>query len=97
MRIRRVRFTVRRMMVAAAIVGILVWAIRLQQIAAYYRARANNAAVGERFCRSVLSKGDPNPETWRMRADYFSTMRQRCDRIARYPWLIPEPDPPEPE
>jgi hypothetical protein len=33
---------------------------------------------------------------WKRRADYHAAMRHKYERAAMYPWLVVEPDPPEP-
>jgi len=89
----RVRFSVRGMMIAVAIVGALLWgwiwtremvalrALYRQKAAAWgmYEQSAKTANMGEEYVK------------------YFAGMRANCERAARYPWLPVAPDPPEPE
>ena len=100
MRLHRVRFTVQGLMVAVAVAALLLGGglevARLRDFSAGYRARAKAAASGEEFCRSVLAKGGRGAVIWRVRADYFSTLRQNYEYVSRYPWLTVPPDPPEP-
>ncbi len=34
---------------------------------------------------------------YKQRAEFYSRLREKYDRAARYPWLPVAPDPPEPE
>lgn len=44
------------------------------------------------------ARGDRRGESWaRDRAGYFTNTRQKYERLARYPWLTAEPDPPPPK
>ncbi len=90
----RVRFTVRRLMVAVAIIALILWSMRMYQLSREYRIRAedyrshgHNAAVI--YYRTNRSWG------YRLR-DHYWRLSEKYDRAARYPWLRVAPDPPEP-
>ena len=98
----RVRFTVRRMMVAVAIAGVLVGGLRMRRLSAVYQALSESNANDEDFYLAALSDrfklGHPSYErTFRDRLDYHRSMRVKYERAARRPWLPVPPDPPEPE
>jgi hypothetical protein len=90
MRLPRVRFTVRRMMVAVALIasvlGLLVW---MDRRAREFRDRRDY----HRTCWSAIDEGfdvEPAP------AAYHRTMAEKYRRAAERSWLPIEPDPPEP-
>jgi hypothetical protein len=109
MRMPRFRFTVRRMMVAVAIVGACVWGVRMLQMSRAYGKKA------ERFASNAMDRipgfnGEwpKTPEgeaklrrTWDLwkqeMEDHNAAMAAKYRRAARYPWLPVAPDPPEPE
>jgi hypothetical protein len=96
------RFTVRRLMVAVAIVGLTLGfeVIRRRRVAFLEIARLNDNTAS--VLRSELSESDEpgphgDPITMRRLADYCDAMRKKYELAARYPWLPVEPDPPEPQ
>ena len=94
----RFRFTVRRMMVAVAIVGVMLAAYPL-----YRRIHRRSVAFGEMSeIEGVLAKlhqrggphgGPASPEL----ADYHRNLQRKYAHAARYPWLPVAPDPPKPD
>ncbi len=89
----RFRFTVRRMMVAVAIVCVMVYGIRLLIIRSncikkfyYFEQMGNMYGPGVR-------DGFPDERLSR----YYHALAAKYSRAARYPWLHFAPDPPEPE
>jgi hypothetical protein len=108
MRLPRVRFTVRRMMVAVAIVALLAGVGR-----AYHRhVRFKEIAFEHDFKAHPFHCGMAIPDEsniaewkeWRERRNreskmetYHAQMFDKYERAARLPWLFVEPDPPEPK
>jgi hypothetical protein len=113
MRMPRFRFTVRRMMVAVAIVGFLLGAAAMWRIAASRGASAAYHAREAEFSRRSLKDYRDGRVTLRGTltdreaariarrleriAPYHDVLARKYERAARYPWLPVEPDPPEPE
>jgi hypothetical protein len=96
------RFTVRWLMVAVAIVGIVLGPLvylgrrssRFRQISwVHERAMTDGAIEAARLKR----RGDPRSKLAYARADYHQALWLKYFRAARHPWLPIEPDPPEPE
>jgi hypothetical protein len=86
MQLPRPRFSVRRMMVAVAIVGVVLGvfmrAARLQQVSDYHRSRI-----------ILISPPDPRVYT----TLYHIQMANKYSDAARHPWLPVTPDPAEPQ
>jgi hypothetical protein len=111
MRFPRVRFTVRRMMVAVAIIGIVVWLgiaggrhWRYRRLAASYASKeslARNFSSGELTATRItfFLKRPCGESTTSVMAHlgYYAEMRAKYDHAARHPWLPVAPDPPEPK
>ena len=110
MRLIRVRFTVRRMMVAVVFVAVILWGFRLRQLAAHYRYQVERCEGGLRsrgvMCYFPNKRSSPEEEKirekafddWLDRRDaYYAKMKLKYERAARYPWLPVAPDPPVPE
>ncbi len=106
MRLPRVRFTVRRMMVAVAIVALLLaWMqmqkrmVELRKSYEFQSALHGGEEVVERegglFIRFRGGRREVKPNA--RRAAYHAAMRRKYERAARYPWLPVAPDPPMPE
>jgi hypothetical protein len=109
MRLPRLRFTVRRMMIAVAIAGIVAWGVKLRRFAASYRARADICERRElsvwRGCyfdfvsRTEEERVLRHAEDYaaqKLMADHYAHMQAKYDRAARYPWLPVASDPPLP-
>jgi hypothetical protein len=92
MRLPRVRFTVRRMMIAVAVVGVALgmclWMVRRSKI---FRERSNDHG---RTWAAMMERG---MEPGNGLADYHRRLSEKYDRAALIPWLPVAPDPPEPE
>jgi hypothetical protein len=109
MRMPRVRFTVRRLMIAVAVAALLLGGDVLWRKRAGYLARANVEAASEMQSRALIKVYESAIETsaapsvadgyrhWvevhREEADYHGRLRRKYERAARYPWLPVEPDP----
>jgi hypothetical protein len=103
MKLSRVRFTVRRIMVAVVVVGVLLWTTlwlgkRVQAyfyMADYHSARMWTAPFGG--AAGAASRGlDSRGELTSAERDRWHTaLAAKYLRAARYPWLSVEPDPPE--
>jgi hypothetical protein len=111
MRIPRLRFTVRRLMLAVAVVAALLGCADLWRRREHYRRLAETHALSEMVLRvdSVMARGDPTGgpgvrlldlsdslEEAAKWADYHAGLRRKYERAARYPWLPVAPDPPPP-
>lgn len=108
MKLPRVRFTVRSMMVVVVIVAVSIWAkfrvdsrrTHFIQLVRHYHEK--------RFAASAFSYSGPGRAIMeeRMKADesrrvnasaYYSDLIRKYERAARYPWLPVASDPPKPE
>ena len=88
MRLPRVRFTVRRLMVVTAVVALAAYGAVLWRRSAEYRERA------DQFCPLTMSGNNAEERVWLERR---WLMFYKYDRAARYPFLPVAPDPPQPE
>jgi hypothetical protein len=92
-RLARVRFTVRWMMVAVMVaavgLGMLAWVGRRT---AAFRDRAER--LGVQWMRLNYVSSTPRIERLKI---HCAALRQKYDRALRYPFLPVPPDPPEPE
>ena len=99
MRAPRVRFTVRRLMIAVAVVGIILGP---------YTTCRNRAARFDERCEWHYRRIDEllrgvyygDDAAWRRvaaRAAWHTEMHEKYDLASRRPWLPVAPDPPEPE
>ncbi len=101
----RVRFTVRRLMVAVAIVAAVLAgleALRMrraefQRVSVLHRRHLLTLGrwelldpVAQRADEEAQARGDPR-KSWHLH------LADKYRRAARYPWLPVAPDPPEPE
>src|SRR3954466_12764246 len=107
MRLPRVRFTVRRMMVAVAIFGASLWYCEMGRRsknflamadfhrlkAEIFRGRVESAA--ELTSIDPIRMGDIMGRDRRLE-HHHSELGQKYEHAAHYPWLPVEPDPPEP-
>jgi hypothetical protein len=86
----RVRFTVRRLMVAVAVIGLAcgLW----RRSAAYAEKARYNWSMA-----FALMHGYPGPEGRLREIGYLQDLARKYERAARYPFLPVAPDPPEPE
>ena len=96
MKLPRVWFTVRRMMVAVAILAVgLAVAMGLPGWADRRRARMTAIGYRHAFFFSELSRQRP-PAAARV-LEYHDAMRKKYYHAAQHPWLpvLPDPQPPE--
>ena len=111
MRMPRVRFTVRRLMVTvviAAFVALQFHAKSSQQKRQHFLGMAGDYSVKE----SAAMAFNPDSPAARLgywdtkrgfrqvkheNLDYYRRLRQKYEHAARYPWFLVAPDPPEPE
>jgi hypothetical protein len=100
----RLRFSVRRLIVAVAIVGILlgVW-LGLERRRERFRELSDRHEVQAQLCevRVFISKIERKPEAWlagnKARFEHHLAMMRKYQQAARRPWLPVAPDPPEPK
>jgi hypothetical protein len=106
MRVARVRLTVRRMMVAVAVVAVVVGATRRRHAlleAAAHEERLEFIWRHEAELDEIVYFGPTSPDRGRRGAMYrriangHQARRIRYERAARYPWLpvVPEPHKPK--
>ncbi len=92
MKLHRVRFTVRRLMVVVAIVGITsglaVWCAKMHRLSRSYLARSG-------YYELRYDANPPSPSA-KVR-DWEWQMMMKYQRLAMTPWNPVEPDPPEPK
>ena len=101
MRVPRVRFTVRRMMVAVAVVALVLGgvlrALDLARRSAEYRRKATEAEKHEKRLVSYSKRYPERAKRLRALSGDWASVKEKYHRAARYPWLPVAPDPPEPE
>jgi hypothetical protein len=106
MKLPRVRFTVRRMMVAVAVVALPILAGITLQRRSHYRWVAGEFARREQVVKlltdptTLVVKDLTGAEVAVINsrhADYYTRMREKYERAAQRPWRIVGPDPFEPE
>ncbi len=106
-RLPRVRFTVRRLMVAVALaavaIGGVAWVARVERLASEYRRQyARHSAEVQRYgeeASKALGLGGGRERHVRASrlAAYHARLESKYGRAAHNPWLPVEPDPPPPE
>lgn len=89
MRTPRFRSTVRRMMLAVAVAGLICGGEVLRRRRAAFAERATML----RWSEYVERLGAHRPAV----ADHRDRLARKYERAARQPWLPVAPDPPEPE
>jgi hypothetical protein len=108
MRVPRVRFTVRRMMIAVAIIGATLGSmVSIVNWLTWSRDCHRRASVHRRAGDyESLMAGDHRPEygfhpylatKYERRAAHHVQMRLKWERAAWHPWTQVAPDPPEPK
>jgi hypothetical protein len=92
MRLPCVRFTVRRLMVAVAVVAVAAGGLHLWELRVLYlRTALLHEVLSSLFQEGHACAGrDPG------RSAHHQVLRIKYERAARRPWLPVEPDPPEP-
>ncbi|MDB5352838.1 MAG: hypothetical protein JWN86_4085 [Planctomycetota bacterium] len=100
MRLPRFRFTVRRMMIAVAIVAGLIWAgLELLGRSERFLARSLEH-VGDAAMEGTLVITEDGPAYVGMKSEkarWHEAMRRKYDYYGRRPWLPVPPDSPQPE
>lgn len=103
---KRLRFTIGRLMSLVAIIGVLIWvgvsAYRGWVLAPMYRSRARYHVQHEKV--TIIAVREPTHTAGPQELDaltrkwqaYHSSMRQKYERAASFPWLPLPPDPPCP-
>jgi hypothetical protein len=112
MRFPRPRLTVRRLMIAVAVLALLTGVIAMLIQSERHRQRAVYHAKMELETRHLINfyQGDLVLQRGENRADYpaklvlftarnlyHSEMKRKWEDAAHHPWLSVAPDPPEPE
>lgn len=95
----RPRFSLRWLMVAVAVAGVLIHTERRRQLflgrvreielAQYIHEDRNHDEAGT-WTGSDLAR-------WLRKQSHYDALKVKYERAARYPWLPVVPDPPEPE
>ena len=98
----RVRFTVRRLMIAVAIVALLGYGARtLKDRRARFEARATEEYwlfIDASAYNGSWPTGTPwPPPQSNSKSRHHEKLAAKYRHATRYPWLPVEPDPPEPE
>jgi hypothetical protein len=96
----RVRFTVRRMMVAVAVVALAlsggVWAARMMALSKAYEARCYELAVMRRKEGGPSVNWGHGHRPLSARQEWLRQMSIKYRYASCFPWLPVEPDPPAP-
>jgi hypothetical protein len=98
------RFTVRRIMVAVAIVALIIWIHDLMERRSRL-LKLTHIYICEQYLTDLelvhASVAGPSKaaelDAVRRRIEYNRSMVRKYTRAARYPWLPVEPDPPVPK
>jgi hypothetical protein len=90
MRLPRIRLTVRRLMLAVAVVALVIWLGRIYQLRQMYLEKVLDNKVALRQLDSGISCYTEDHTNW------HEAMKQKYEHAARHPWLPVEPDPPYP-
>jgi hypothetical protein len=102
MRVPRVRFTVRRMMIAVAVSAAVIWGVILWQRASFYRWKARYHARMERSSIIAVIEGRKSAapgelaDLSRIRAAHHAALRRKYEHAAARPWEYVPSDPPDP-
>lgn len=106
MRLPRVRFTVRAMMVAMAVLPPVCWvaerALRFRRLAEYHSLRSSADIVSGALRTdggkaTYLVEGGTGAPTTPARVDWHRMLYEKYAKAARSPWLDVAPDPPRPD
>jgi hypothetical protein len=97
MRLPRVRLTVRGLMVAVAIVGV-VYGVMIERHSRFRKLASRHQAEGEKLLKMpIISFSGSEDDPVVRRFEWHYSRQLKYERAARYPWLPVAPDPPEPE
>jgi hypothetical protein len=97
------RLTVRRLMVGVAIIGLVLAMAVMVRRSGEFREMAEQQAEYEAGSLAYADdargeRGDPQRVVrGEQMAAYHRALKAKYARLARYPWLPVEPDPPEPD
>jgi hypothetical protein len=97
MQLRRLRFTVRSLMVVVALVAFACWVgqrhARFRALAADHESRMIRLAIISMMRIGIaFDRAGRRVEPWE--SDWHEAMAQKYRRAARFPWLPIAPDPP---
>jgi hypothetical protein len=103
MRLPRVRFTIRRLMLAVAVVALLVgmaieseWRrVRFHKLVQFYWWKQANPHFP--YLSATYEDWESITRRLPRLGPYYAAMRAKYEFAERYPWLPVAPDPPEPE
>jgi len=103
--------TTRRWMIAVAVVALLAGVVielqrrvrielqrrrvRFHALAALYRRKESNPQFP--YLSITFKEWESLNERWPRLKPYYAAMRKKYESAERCPWLLVEPDPPEPE
>jgi hypothetical protein len=105
MRLHRLWFTVRRLMLVVALAAVSVWGVKMWRVSREYARRAQSYKDSEWLEKGILVHRVAQGELagyhallsqHKQRAAYYAAQARKYERAARYPWLPVEPDPPAP-
>jgi hypothetical protein len=94
-----VRFTLRQIMAALAVVALLCWAGRLLMLSAMYAARAKTYSAGLLGATPRAGGGKEWPRVYHPLSPgvrWARAMAHKYEHAASHPWIPVEPDLPEP-
>jgi hypothetical protein len=103
LRLPRLRFTVRRLMLAVGLAGLAmggaVWGYRMWRLSAEYERRANAARSHAGYYRPKEARYRGFSEEaakYKAITGYYAARARKYQRASRYPWVPIEPDQPDP-
>jgi hypothetical protein len=97
MRLPRVRFTVRTMMVAVAVAGVLSVAFRCWHLSEEYQRLAIEHDIRALLAGGCGSSASETGANRLLRVRYHESLRAKYHYAAGHPWITVEPDPPSPQ
>ncbi len=102
----RVRFTVRRLMVAVAIVALVIFGVQMGRRRAEYQERLRFCEQAENSCRTAadeIANDDVAAREYLFdrtyfleKAEHFAARKREYQYAASHPWVSVPPDPEEP-
>jgi hypothetical protein len=87
MRLPRLRFTIRLLMLMVALAACSVWGYRMWRVSREH-ARVERRLTHFRIGRPIADAAE--------KAAYDAALARKYERAARHPWLPVGPDPPQP-
>jgi hypothetical protein len=104
MHLPRVRFTIRRLMIAVAVVAVMIRADEMRRRwttfsakGAEYRQRAGFLWSKANALATISPDDLDQPPRILELSEYYRDLAEKYERAAARPWLTVAPDPPEPE